>query len=128
MNDRKLRDILENKPPELKGEAALRIEARVRERMEAGPRRPGRSWALAIAPAMLVILALLWLLPRGGSTPEFLMVNEDQFLEYLSQMDNTGGDLSEVLELEYELDSDDWSSEQRETFMNELEIFSLDTI
>ncbi len=128
MNDRKLREILESKAPELSGEAALRIEARVRERMEAGPRRPGRSWVMALAPAMLVILALFWLLPRGGNTPEFFLVNEDQFVEYLSQMENTGGDLTEVLQLEYELDGDDWSNEQRETFINELENFSLDTI
>jgi hypothetical protein len=128
MNDRKLREILESKPPELSGEAALRIETRIRERMEAGHRRPGRAWAMAIAPAMLIILALFWLLPRGGNTPEFFLVNEDQFVEYLSQMENTGGDLTEVLQLEYELDGDDWSNEQRETFMNELENFSLDTI
>jgi hypothetical protein len=96
--------------------------------MEAGHRRPGRAWAMAIAPAMLIILALFWLLPRGGNTPEFFLVNEDQFVEYLSQMENTGGDLTEVLQLEYELDGDDWSNEQRETFMNELENFSLDTI
>ncbi len=128
MNDRKLREILESKPPQLSGEAAQRIEARVRERMEHGPRRTGRVWAMAMAPALLVLFALLWLVPRGGNSPEYFLVNEDQFVEYLGQWEASGGDLSEVLQLEYELDGDDWSSEQRNVFINELESFSLDTI
>ncbi len=128
MSDRNLREILESKPPQLSGEAAQRIEARVRERMELGPRRTGRVWAMAMAPALLVLLALLWLVPRGGSSPEYFLINEEQFVEYLGYWEESGGDLSEVLQLEYELDGDDWSSEERNIFIDELENFSLDTI
>jgi hypothetical protein len=128
MTDQRLREILESKPPTLRGEAAQRIEARVTEKMERGAKRPGHLWAMTAAPVILVMLTLFWLLPRGGDTPELFMVNEDQLVEYLGQWEGQGGNLNEILLLDYELDSDDWSSEQQDILINELDNFSLDTI
>ena len=128
MSERRLRNILEDRPPELNADAARRIEARVRERIEGGPRRRGGTWALALAPALLVLIALLWLLPRGGEPSGYLLLDENQFVEYLGRWERSGGDLSELLEIDCELDGEDWSREQREEFLDELEDFSLDAI
>jgi len=127
MNDRRIREILEPRPPRLSGEAAQRIEARVVTRMERGRRLP-RTLALTLGPAMLALVALLWLLPRNGETPKYFLVSEEQFAEYLGQWENSGGDADELLDIDYELDDENWSQDARKAFLEELDNFSLDTI
>jgi len=108
--------------------AARRIESLVADRIERNRRFRVRGWALAAAPALLILVALFWMLPRGGGDPGYFLVSEDQFAEYLGEWESGGGDLGEILEIDYELSGDDWSSEKREAFLSELESFSLDTI
>jgi len=128
MNDQRLKNILESRPPRLSDEAARRIDARVAERVRRRPGRPFRAWAMALAPALLLLLALIWLLPRGREESRPFLVDENQFVAYLGQLDGTGTDLNEILQLDYDLDGNSWTLDEKKAFLKELENFSLDTI
>ena len=133
----RLRELREPEAPRLSAAAAARIESRVEAALAGSAPRRAPRWALIAAPALLVLLALVWWRPwqDGAPAPEaggYFVLSEEEYLEALADYEAEGGDLDAVLDGEdstsandIDFDNSNWSDEDWKRFQQELEDFQL---
>ncbi len=135
----RLRKLLEPEAPRLSSAAAFRLESRVESALAgAAPRRAPR-WSFVAVPALLALLALVWLRPWQGEAPAptaggYVLLSEEEYLSALAEYEASGGNLDSVLTTAdstddaVTFDHSNWSDEDWRLFQSELENFQLTDI
>lgn len=127
--DKRLRETLEPETPRLRPEAADRLQLRVEEALR--KRSTRRPWRLALpaAPALAALLLLLWFKPwSGGETPQYRLLDEEGYLNALTEYRDEGGSLNDVFDYDEETTdyaSENWTDDDWLSFQEALEDFQL---